>query len=481
MSVGPAVYVSYAWRAPDSPAMAGLLQEVCARHGIELRRDSGRIGYGDSIRGYMQGLGAGGAIVVLISEAYLRSRDCMYELLEIEKHQRFRERVHPIVLEDTNGFDFYQVKDRLKILKYWETRAAELEEEIAALGRRDHLADAYRELDLCADIRRDFVELTATLADMYSPRPGVLLETEFAALIERIQRVIAAPAPAPLPAGNPLDDAFARALAKTIDKELQSSAAGGLRTALAERLKAPATVVGAALCALDDESALAVLTSAIAAGLRQAPRGEVSRELRAVARRLLGWLLMRLVRAEWSAAGPRAPADPSVSARVEVGSEAGAEVLWAHWSGVAEPPDFRVIRRRVLGSHSLLAGTTLPEEGWEDWIRYLDDAKAALWVALFGEQPPAAFAAAQDKRLRDAFAFDHTVHGGARFYLTVRDADVTEPLAQPMVLEALRRDLGLPVLFVTESPDDRFISIGETRLQDLIKQCLKILKEHGDD
>ena len=94
----PAVYVSYAWRAPDSPTMAELLQEVCRQHGIELRRDSGQIRYGDSIRDYMQALGAGGAIVVLVSEAYLKSPNCMFELIEIAKGADLDE-----ILEEING------------------------------------------------------------------------------------------------------------------------------------------------------------------------------------------------------------------------------------------------------------------------------------------------------------------------------------------------------------------------------------------
>ena len=113
-------------------------------------------------------------------------------------------------------------------------------------------------------------------------------------------------------------------MAKTIDKEVQASAAGALRAALADRLKAPTSVVGLRLCESAEEPALAELTSAIVACLRQAPRCGASRELRAVARRLLGWLLMWLVRGEWSASGAGAAAEQAVAARVEVGSEAGA-------------------------------------------------------------------------------------------------------------------------------------------------------------
>lgn len=63
----------------------------------------------------------------------------------------------------------------------------------------------------------------------------------------------------------------------------------------------------------------------------------------------------------------------------------------------------------------------------------------------------------------------------------MRSDDVAEPLAQPDVLNAVQQDLGLPVLHVADGPEQRFFSISETRLEDRIKQCLKILKDHGND
>jgi internalin A len=79
VSPGSSVYVSYPWKTADAPAMVDILQAVCEKNGIELRRDRDRISYGDSISKYMQELGAGGAIMVLVSEDYLKSPYCMYE------------------------------------------------------------------------------------------------------------------------------------------------------------------------------------------------------------------------------------------------------------------------------------------------------------------------------------------------------------------------------------------------------------------
>lgn len=480
------VYVSYAWK-PPSQEIVDRLQAACAARGIDLQRDANAIKYGESIRDYMRRLGRGGAVVVVLSADYLRSENCMFELLEIEKNKDFHRRVYPILVR---GTAFFRPLDRLEYIAFWEQQAEALEKTITRLRQQDHLSGAHATLDFYRDIRHCIGGLADILADMNALTEDVHVESDFAALINRLLASMGTlifpdntADPAPLIAGvaAPPDFAFARVLANEIDRELKSSAAGTLRAALADRLKAPAAVVGARLSEVSDAAALAALMSAIAACLRQAPRGEASRDLRATAQRLLGWLLMRLVREDVEHGWAGYLARFGRLARVEVGSEASAEVLWAYWSGLEQPPTFRVIRRRVVGSHNLLTGIMLSEAGWDDWSRYFDDAKAALWVALFGEQPPTTFGAAQDQQLRSAFAFDRSIHNGVRFYLTVRDDDIKEPLTQPAVLEALRRDLGLPVLFVAQGSDDRFISIGEMRLQDLIKQCLKVLKEHGDD
>jgi hypothetical protein len=47
------VYVSYSWKVEEQNLVVDKLEQACQKRGIELQRDKKRIGYGGSIRAYM--------------------------------------------------------------------------------------------------------------------------------------------------------------------------------------------------------------------------------------------------------------------------------------------------------------------------------------------------------------------------------------------------------------------------------------------
>jgi hypothetical protein len=95
------IFVSYAW-TEESNAIVDHLQSELAKHGIRLLRDREEIRYRDSVRDFMRRLGQGKAVVAIISEKYLKSENCMFEMLEITRAGTLRERIFPIVLADAN-------------------------------------------------------------------------------------------------------------------------------------------------------------------------------------------------------------------------------------------------------------------------------------------------------------------------------------------------------------------------------------------
>jgi hypothetical protein len=159
------------------------LGEALAAADIELRRDIEHLPYGKSIQGFMDQIGAAGDVVVVLSDAYLKSPYCMYELLAIEKHQNFRQRVHPVWREDVKISD---PSARVDYRKYWVTKRDELQEKL----RSDELAHAGCEIE---DLKRydEFIhrigELMETLAVMNALTLETHLQNDFAKLVDRIR------------------------------------------------------------------------------------------------------------------------------------------------------------------------------------------------------------------------------------------------------------------------------------------------------
>ncbi|MCA2618435.1 MULTISPECIES: hypothetical protein [unclassified Microcystis] len=67
----------------------------------------------------------GNCVLLVISDKYLKSSNCMFELIESAKNGDFYACIFPIVLPDAK---IYNPKDRLKCTQYWETQSNELEE-----------------------------------------------------------------------------------------------------------------------------------------------------------------------------------------------------------------------------------------------------------------------------------------------------------------------------------------------------------------
>lgn len=178
----PEVFVSYAWTA-ESNALVDRLQAALDGQGIQLRRDREEVRYKDSIRDFMRRIGHGKCVVVVISEKYLKSENCMFELVEIEKARGLRDRIFPIVLPDAN---VYKAAGRVGYVRYWEEQRRELDDALKTVPG-DNLTELQADLNVYADIRRLFDGIAGTLRDMNALTPDQHEGTGFDELIGRIR------------------------------------------------------------------------------------------------------------------------------------------------------------------------------------------------------------------------------------------------------------------------------------------------------
>ena len=100
------VYFSYAWGEEGQENLVDKLYKSLLKGepSFELHRDNMSIAYGGLISPYMEEMGRGDLIVVFLSDKYLRSPYCMFELYEIGRNAKFdkevfSQKVLPIRLE----------------------------------------------------------------------------------------------------------------------------------------------------------------------------------------------------------------------------------------------------------------------------------------------------------------------------------------------------------------------------------------------
>jgi internalin A len=185
----PAVYLSYAWgdvRATPAGerAMVDRLYDVLVADGYTVKRDTMDLGYKGLISVFMRELGRGDCVVVLISDAYLRSLFCMFELLEIYRHHEFRERICPIVLADAR---LHTLKDRLTYVAHWKEQLTSIKQLIQQVGIQVLSASgSLREYETYREITYHADKLVSYLADINSQTPQLLEADDFAMLKQAI-------------------------------------------------------------------------------------------------------------------------------------------------------------------------------------------------------------------------------------------------------------------------------------------------------
>lgn len=173
----PEWYVSYAWgdgsaEGRDREAVVDrLCDEACSR-GIRIQRDKTSLSVGDSITKFMQRIAQGDRVFVILSDKYLRSAFCMFELCELWRTSRqegaaFLERVRMYALPDAQ-FDTPVARTRIAI--HWKQQHAELEALVREHGTDVVGESDFKRLRLMGAFYRDVSEILATMADIVRPR-----------------------------------------------------------------------------------------------------------------------------------------------------------------------------------------------------------------------------------------------------------------------------------------------------------------------
>jgi len=202
------VFLSYAWGGESERIVNELDADLQAK-GIVVIRDKRDLGYKGMIRDFMQQFGHGHAVIVVISDKYLKSPNCMFELVELAKNKDMYDRIFPIVLGDA---DIYDPVNRIKYLKYWEDKIKALDEGMKSVSGA-HLKGMREELDSYDDIRDNIAELTYFLKDINTPVVAVEESNNFATLISSLEKHLATaePAtPAPIPLPEPVQSASSK-------------------------------------------------------------------------------------------------------------------------------------------------------------------------------------------------------------------------------------------------------------------------------
>ncbi|MFM6899672.1 MAG: toll/interleukin-1 receptor domain-containing protein, partial [Microcystis panniformis] len=120
-------------------------------------------------------------------DRYLKSENCMFELVEIARNGDFYQRIFPIILPDAR---IHKAIERLQYIQHWEGRIQELENAMHS-GGLANLQGITDDLNLYTEIRHRIASLTNILKDMNTLNIDLHRQSEFAAMIQAVETKLA--------------------------------------------------------------------------------------------------------------------------------------------------------------------------------------------------------------------------------------------------------------------------------------------------
>lgn len=156
------IFLSYCWK--DSEIADDIFAYFKDKKNIILHRDSIDIGSWKSIKEYMQSINNMDYAILLISDSYLKSVNCMYEVLEVMRDRKYTEKVFPIVVNP----EIYSPFSRIEYVKYWEGQFKSFSEKINEVEVQNQ-GPLNRDLKRYQDIASTIAEFLDVVADMNNP------------------------------------------------------------------------------------------------------------------------------------------------------------------------------------------------------------------------------------------------------------------------------------------------------------------------
>lgn len=113
---------------------------------IRISRDIRDVAYHQSFKQFMQSIQDHDYVIMVISDHYLKSRNCMFEVLESMKDARYKDRLLYIILKDedrqylsdtvdgTIAAEVYSNEGQTKYILYWKQKEKELQDQIDQIG-----------------------------------------------------------------------------------------------------------------------------------------------------------------------------------------------------------------------------------------------------------------------------------------------------------------------------------------------------------
>ncbi|HNP52424.1 MAG TPA: COR domain-containing protein, partial [Nitrosomonas nitrosa] len=174
----PEYFVSYAWKdaSPEGKDREKIVDKLCDTaekdHDITIIRDKDNISLGESITKFMKRMGRANRVFVVLSDKYLKSPYCMFELHEIwrnslQEESEFLNRIRVYILPCAN---IDTALNRTRYAAFWKKEKEALKELIDENGFEILGENGFKQYSLMQDFTHHVGDILAIIVDKIQPR-----------------------------------------------------------------------------------------------------------------------------------------------------------------------------------------------------------------------------------------------------------------------------------------------------------------------
>lgn len=199
--VSSKIFISYCWNDNE---FADLIDKDLQNMGYTLTRDIRDIGFKDSIKKFMESIGNHDFVISIISDNYLKSVNCMYEISEVMRSREYKDKMLLLILKDSDteflsslpkkstmiAANVYTLEQRIEYIVYWEEKEKEYSERISKITQETSKIQPLQELKKIQNITSNISEFLSEISDWNNTNLSELKESNYASFIKEIKQVV---------------------------------------------------------------------------------------------------------------------------------------------------------------------------------------------------------------------------------------------------------------------------------------------------
>lgn len=195
------IFISYCW---NDVAFADLIDNDFKNMGYSLTRDVRKIKFKDSIKDFMKTIGKHDFVISIISDQYLKSVNCMYEISEVMRSHEYKKKMLLVILKDSDkkflpslsdipttiAANVYSLEQQIEYITYWEDKAQAYSEMIGKIIQETSKIQPLQELKRIQSIASNISEFLSDISDWNNTNLSELKESKYAAFIKEINQIV---------------------------------------------------------------------------------------------------------------------------------------------------------------------------------------------------------------------------------------------------------------------------------------------------